>query len=834
MVDHGRLKAALAAARSPPSLLSAISSFGYRPTSRALPASARVRVDRVVFDADALALALAAVARTAEASVELETVAGQMMRQMAEMATELSARNVSTALWACAKAGAQMDAVAKAAADATDAVAKRATRSAHTEDARGVATMLHAFAAYASRAPPLKLLECFDARAPRAFATATTHDAAVAAWSIAKLRQRHGLRPSCNMLEALWTCLRSAADSARVVPTRDVAMSVQALGVLASACDAETFRGLAKEARAAARALLVAAAPRTSAFGAQELAHVLWGTARHDEESPADEALGPLAEPFAEAAVKKVRSESGSNAEAAHAASTCAWSCARLKALCAKGLAASMRDAALSHVPWMNASDLGELAWAHGHLAWAYDDARGLPDALLDRADALARVGELTWRCCGLLEYAARACRDSQDATKRTIKRLSAHATADAARATALADSHAEAASRNLLNSASWKEQLGGVREARVLVADPSPGGAQLLASALRASGARVTLYNRYADVRVDGVPLLNEGSDADTDAFDAVFLCLPRGRGAAITMAKAAAASLRSRSKRKRNDEGSRSVLFVYSAPDASEETDAVVRASFREGKGVPMARISPGAWSVEPTVHGVGAQSVRLHELFGPVMLEDPIALPQPDGGAAVEKLKWYTVADAGLFAGGAVDPMTRMFVSNLPRSEVIGRRHAYWRKQGEPGRRLRVADIACGSGVIAAAVRHGRDDLDIVASDYDRAAVAAAARNLAAFTAGVRPKAVHADGVGDLDGAFDVILSNPPVHVGAHDSFRVLRSLLCAAPDKLHPRGELWLVAQSYVPVGLLASADGRWRKCRALASDGAFVVWRLGRR
>jgi len=71
------------------------------------------------------------------------------------------------------------------------------------------------------------------------------------------------------------------------------------------------------------------------------------------------------------------------------------------------------------------------------------------------------------------------------------------------------------------------------------------------------------------------------------------------------------------------------------------------------------------------------------------------------------------------------------------------------------------------------------------------------------------------------------FDWIVSNPPVHRGRMDDFRVLMELVQGSGPRLRPGGVLWIVAQEYVPVGGLL---GDFADVTCPFDDGRFTVWR----
>ncbi|MHA4868830.1 peptide chain release factor N(5)-glutamine methyltransferase [Duganella sp. PWIR1] len=126
-------------------------------------------------------------------------------------------------------------------------------------------------------------------------------------------------------------------------------------------------------------------------------------------------------------------------------------------------------------------------------------------------------------------------------------------------------------------------------------------------------------------------------------------------------------------------------------------------------------------------------------------------------------------------------------------------------------------RVLDMGTGSGAIAVALAHTRQDADVTALDVSADALAVAQRNAAANNARVR--FLQSDWYAALQGAapFDVIASNPPYiasgdrhlsegdlryePVGAltdhADGLSALRTIIAGAPAHLKPRG--WLLME-----------------------------------
>ena len=75
----------------------------------------------------------------------------------------------------------------------------------------------------------------------------------------------------------------------------------------------------------------------------------------------------------------------------------------------------------------------------------------------------------------------------------------------------------------------------------------------------------------------------------------------------------------------------------------------------------------------------------------------------------------------------------------------------------------------------------------------------------------------------------GRFDWIVSNPPVHNGLQTDFKVLRLLVRGAARRLRSGGELFVVVQTYVPLGAMLAAQPKLEDVRTLSDDGRFSVW-----
>lgn len=146
---------------------------------------------------------------------------------------------------------------------------------------------------------------------------------------------------------------------------------------------------------------------------------------------------------------------------------------------------------------------------------------------------------------------------------------------------------------------------------------------------------------------------------------------------------------------------------------------------------------------------------------------------------------------VVVAGTFAGASVDIGTRALLDAL---------------DDLPDARLAL-DLACGSGVLAVALARRLPRAQIIASDVSAVAVESA--RLTAAANGVGSVEVrHDDGAASLaDGSVDLVLLNPPFHVGGAVATGIAHRLIGEAARVLRPGGELrcvWNSSLAYRPV------------------------------
>jgi len=140
---------------------------------------------------------------------------------------------------------------------------------------------------------------------------------------------------------------------------------------------------------------------------------------------------------------------------------------------------------------------------------------------------------------------------------------------------------------------------------------------------------------------------------------------------------------------------------------------------------------------------------------------------------------------VAHGAAFAGSGVDIGTRQLLALVDRMPEVAS----------------VVDLGCGTGLLAAAYARRASAALVVATDQSSAAVSSARATIAAAGLADRVEVRRADGGDSLpEGAADLVLLNPPFHVGATVHTAIAQKLFDDAARLLRPGGELWTVYNS----------------------------------
>jgi 16S rRNA (guanine1207-N2)-methyltransferase len=145
-------------------------------------------------------------------------------------------------------------------------------------------------------------------------------------------------------------------------------------------------------------------------------------------------------------------------------------------------------------------------------------------------------------------------------------------------------------------------------------------------------------------------------------------------------------------------------------------------------------------------------------------------------------------WVCAHGGAFAGTRVDIGTRFLLGMLGEAKPDA---------------ASAVDLGCGTGVLAAALARARPGISVLATDQSAAAVASARATMEANGVADRVRVVRDDGLaGQPDASAELILLNPPFHVGATVHAGLAARLFEDAARVLVPGGELWTVFNSHL--------------------------------
>lgn len=135
----------------------------------------------------------------------------------------------------------------------------------------------------------------------------------------------------------------------------------------------------------------------------------------------------------------------------------------------------------------------------------------------------------------------------------------------------------------------------------------------------------------------------------------------------------------------------------------------------------------------------------------------------------------------------------------------------------------------DVGCGNGVLGAWMKQQHLARHLTACDVSSFALAATADTLAANGVSDQTTIMGSDIYAGLapEQRFDRIISNPPFHTGRSTDYELAERLIKEAPQRLNQGGDLWIVANAFLPYRqwLAQSFD----QVSVMADDGRFRVY-----
>jgi len=159
-------------------------------------------------------------------------------------------------------------------------------------------------------------------------------------------------------------------------------------------------------------------------------------------------------------------------------------------------------------------------------------------------------------------------------------------------------------------------------------------------------------------------------------------------------------------------------------------------------------------------------------------------------------------------GVFAHGRVDAGTALLLKALEEIDVTGD----------------VLDFACGAGLIGACIAAGQPEVNVTLLDTNALALSACEETLLANQ--LDGSVLASDGLSELKGSFDFIISNPPIHAGVKTDNLMSQRLLDSVHEHINPGGMLILVANLHLPYEKWLRQ--RFRQCKEFKKNANFKV------
>jgi 16S rRNA (guanine1207-N2)-methyltransferase len=185
-------------------------------------------------------------------------------------------------------------------------------------------------------------------------------------------------------------------------------------------------------------------------------------------------------------------------------------------------------------------------------------------------------------------------------------------------------------------------------------------------------------------------------------------------------------------------------------------------------------------------------------------------------PTSGHDIKRIRFdfkgYTlefITDAGVFSKGKVDTGSGVLLNALP-DRLSGK----------------VLDMGCGYGAIGISIAKAYPDVEVVMADINSRAVELAQENIK-LNGVDNAIAYQSDGFAQVDGLFDIIVSNPPIRAGKSVVYAIFEQ--CAM--HLKSGGEFYAVIQRKQGAeSAMAKLAEIYGNCEKVAREGGYWVLR----
>jgi 16S rRNA (guanine1207-N2)-methyltransferase len=164
-------------------------------------------------------------------------------------------------------------------------------------------------------------------------------------------------------------------------------------------------------------------------------------------------------------------------------------------------------------------------------------------------------------------------------------------------------------------------------------------------------------------------------------------------------------------------------------------------------------------------------------------------------------------------GVFAHGRVDKGSRLLLDSLEKLRPEGK----------------ILDFACGSGVIGCALLAAGARVELTLLDVSALALEASGRTLSLN--GMKAALLPSDGLSELEGRYDWIISNPPFHRGVSNDLEIAEKFFAEAGTFLTENGRIVIVCNRHLPYA--SWLQNHFDRVERLDENSDFVIIQAGK-
>lgn len=135
-------------------------------------------------------------------------------------------------------------------------------------------------------------------------------------------------------------------------------------------------------------------------------------------------------------------------------------------------------------------------------------------------------------------------------------------------------------------------------------------------------------------------------------------------------------------------------------------------------------------------------------------------------------------------------------------------------------------KILDFACGCGVVGAFLSQQDAQIELQLSDINALALHCSQLTMAQTDSEFA--VVASDGLNEVSGDLSAIFTNPPFHTGLETDYSITDRFIRDAAQKLRAGGQLWLVANRFLPYA--EQLKQSFNQCKIMAQNSKFTLYR----